>query len=866
MGAVYRARDAKLGRDVAVKVLLAEVAGNPERLARFQREAQVLASLNHPHIAAIYGLEESDGMSALVMELVEGEDLSDRIGRGPVLVADALQIARQIADALETAHDHGIVHRDLKPANIKVRADGTVKVLDFGLAKAMDAGSTLTASSGAISMSPTLTSPAMMTGIGVILGTAAYMSPEQARGATVDRRADLWAFGVILFEMLTGRRLFDGTTVTDTLAAVLKSEPDWSALPPDTPAPIRRLLRRCLKKDRRERLDSAADARLEIEEARDPSADEPARITSPARGSRLPWLVAAIATVAALALLASVLFNGRRSSAAGERLMEFEITPPDGTTFGRPTTNFRPVAVSPDGTQLALVAAPRDGKTLLYIRPLGSNTPRVVTGTENAVHPFWSADGKWIGFLASGKIKRVDVTSGQVQTIGDTNRPGGAFGPDGMMLLTRNGQPLLRASMTDGTAAPLFPLDPARKETGEYDPVFLPDGKHLIYIATGPEMGMVYATLDGSQRKFLFQQQNSPADYAPDPDGGGGLLIYSSRGRLLARRFDSASGDVRGEPVQLAANVLAGPTYSVSGTGVLTYRHSSPPQRQLVWFTRDGKEQDTLGDVGQVGLARVGPDGHSVLVVRTADENADIWLESPGAAPTRLTFEPGPDGGPLWSPDGQRMYYASMRDNVPSVVERPATGLGAERVLLTAEAGNVGQPTSISRDGRWLVLLRGGAGQSSLAFLSLTDGKIVRFPEAGSIASGSLSPDGRWLAYEMISGSGPSIFVKGVPSEVDASALDTKREVSVGGGSQPIWRADGKEITYLTADGTIMSVPVEVGDRVFRAGTPRALFKIPEGSAYSLTPDGQRVLVNRSMSQSDPPVTVVVNWTKLLSK
>ena len=432
MGAVFRARDTRLGRDVAIKVLLPEVANSPERLARFEREAQVLAALNHPHIAAIYGFEKSDGVSALVIELVDGDDLSESIASGPIPLREGLRIATQIAEALEAAHEQGIVHRDLKPANIKVRPDGTVKVLDFGLAKAMAAGSGIGPhASGAVSISPTVTSPAMMTGVGMILGTAAYMSPEQARGSSVDRRADLWAFGVILFEMLAGKRLFEGGTISDTLASVLKSDPDWSLLPAETPVPIRRLLRRCLEKDRRERLDSAADARLEIQEALTPRAAEAttsgddsssgaggatalgSRSRDECRGRGAPCRVAVRQSGSSGCGSAA---DGVRNHASGRHHVR-----------ACHQGNFRAVTVSPDGRQLAIVAGPRDGKPVLWIRPLASNTPRAIAGTENAAHPFWSPDGKSVGFLASGKIRRVDLSGAQPQVIGDTNRPGGAF-------------------------------------------------------------------------------------------------------------------------------------------------------------------------------------------------------------------------------------------------------------------------------------------------------------------------------------------------------------------------------------------------------------------------------------------------------
>ena len=871
MGAVFRARDTRLGRDVAIKVLLPEVAGDPERLARFQREAQVLAALNHPNIAAIYGLEECDGVSALVMELVDGVDLSERIARGPLPIEDALRLARQIADALEAAHEQGIVHRDLKPANIKVRPDGTVKVLDFGLAKAMETGRDQGSGSrdrGSATLSPTITSPAMMTGAGMILGTAAYMSPEQARGGHVDRRADVWAFGVILFEMLSGARLFDGGTVSDTLASVLKSDPDWSLLPSGTPAPVRRLLRRTLAKDRRDRLDSAGAARLEIAEALASPAAEPATTGGPSRSGRLPWVVAAVTSAAALVLLAMSLANRDSSSALDQPLMEMEITPPEGTTFGPIRSAFRPVAVSPDGQQLAMIAGPRNGRQMLWIRPLASNSPRAIAGTENAVHPFWSPDGKWVGFLASGKIKRVEVNGGQPQVVGDANRPGGTFNASGLMLLTRNGQPLLRVSGAEGSTSPLFALDAARKETGQSDPVLLPDGNRLLYFSSGPEMGVAFASLDGSVRKFLFPQQNSPADYAPDPSGDGGWLLYNARGTLMARRFNPMTGAITADPIRLADDVMAGPSFSASTNGVLTFRRAKPPRRELIWFTRGGAQQGAVGEAspGVPSRPALSPDATLVAVSRSVDGASDIYLESMSGGPaTRFTFEPGEDVSPVWSPDGQRLYYASLRDRKAHLIERPANGLGAERVLLQRE-GTTTQPVSISRDGRWLLVRMGGAGQSSLAFVSMADGKTVPFTEAASVPTASVSPDGRWVVYEMRLGGSSDVFVRGVPREVNPSAVDAKRQISAGGGVQPVWSRDGKEIFYLTEDRTVVSVPVETTGGVFRTGAPRPLFKISEDSSFDVTSDGQRFLVGRNVADRDPPVSVIVNWPKLLTR
>jgi Tol biopolymer transport system component len=379
-------------------------------------------------------------------------------------------------------------------------------------------------------------------------------------------------------------------------------------------------------------------------------------------------------------------------------------------------------------------------------------------------------------------------------------------------------------------------------------------------------MGVTFASMDGSVRKFLFRQQGSPADYAPDPAGDNGWLLYHARGRLMARRFDPATGDMTGEPAQIVDNALNGPTFSVSRNGVLTFRRASRPQRQLVWFTRAGTRQEVVSEPATAGpRVAISPDGASVAVVRTNDGNSDIWLESlAGGPPTRLTFEPGADNTPVWSPDGRFVYYGSVRDNTPSVIQRPANGLGAERVLLQGQAGAAPQPVSVSRDGRWLLLRTGGAGQAFISFRSLADGKTVRLEETASADDAYMSPDGRWVLYDTRAGSGADLFVRGVPREVNGSAVEAKRQIAAGAGGPAVWSDDGKEIFYQTTDGAIVSVPVETANGVLRTGTPRTLFKIGEDDTFAVTSDGRRFLVNQTINAGDPPVAVIVNWPKLL--
>jgi Tol biopolymer transport system component len=578
-------------------------------------------------------------------------------------------------------------------------------------------------------------------------------------------------------------------------------------------------------------------------------------------------MLAAAATVAAGTLLVLQLRTARAPFGSDARAMQFEITPPAGTTFGRVISTLRPLAVSPDGRQLAMIAGPRDRRQMLWIRPLDSDTPRPVPGTEGAAHPFWSLDGKWVGFVLGGTVRRVDPTGGQPQIVGDTDRPGGAFDAAGVAIVTRNGQPLLRLSTPGGRPEPLFPLDASRGEIGQYDPILLPDGKHVVFISSAPDMGLVFASVDGSVRRFLFQQRNSPADFAADPAGGPGYLLYSFSGQLMARRFDPARGEVIGDAVRIADNVISGPTTSVSTNGVLTFRHNTQPRRQLAWFTRDGKEQSLVGDPGAAtGMPRIAPGGASIAVSRVVDGNADIWIDAPdGGATTRFTFEPGTDNNPVWSPDGQRLYFASIRDSGFKVIERPASGLGAERIVLdTRTMANVALPESMSSDGRWLLIRSGGAGQADVSFVSTSDSRTVPFPESGRVNNASLSPDGRWIAYEMSSGATPDIFVRGVPREVNGSAVDAKRQLSTSGGFEPLWRGDGKEILYIAPDGILMSVPVEAGDGTLRTAPPRSLFKVGDNTNFDVTADGQRILVNRPESEVDPPVSVIVNWPALL--
>ncbi len=734
MGEVYRARDTTLGRDVALKTLPDDVAHDPDRVARFRREAQILASLNHPGIAAIYGVDDSAAAPVLVLELVEGPTLADRIVTGRLPLDEALPIARQIAEALDAAHAQGIVHRDLKPSNIKLRPDGTVKVLDFGLARALDpASSTPDAHAAATRSSPVLTRA------GAILGTTTYMSPEQARGHTVDRGADIWAFGAVLFEMLTGQRAFPGEDTAQTIASVLRAEPDWSLLPTGTPDSVRRVLRRCLEKDRGRRLADIRDARLEIEDAREPETASAAR-NGIGRRERLLW-IAALAAVATSAVAWVSMRPVTESLQAPERRVE--ITTP-------PTSDPVSFALSPDGEKLAYVATV-DGQSQLWVRMLSSGSAQSLRGTNGAAFPFWSPDSRSIGFFSAEKLQRVDIDSGVTRILGSAViGPGGSWSRNGTILFSMvPDSPVLRTAENAGATSPTPGSAPG---PGNRYPQFLADGHHFLYFVAEAR-AVFLGLIDGPERRRLFDA-DAAAVFAPPAE-----ILFVRDNVLYAQRLDVDRLRVSGDPERLASSVavhpFGGAAVSASAVGSVAYRSGSGDQeRQLVWFDRAGKPLSVVGKPDAGGLANpaLSPDGRRVVFSRSIGGNSDLWMaDVDRGIPRRFTATPTPDVSPSWMPDGRAVLFSAITKTGFALYVKPSDTDGAAELLRNTVAQAIAM--DVSRNGQH-VLYRTNAGNQDNSWdiwtLPLTGGAnprpVVQSPFDDR--SGQFSPDMRWIAYE----------------------------------------------------------------------------------------------------------------------
>jgi len=876
MGEVYRARDARLQRDVAIKVLPASLSTDRERLTRFEREAQVLASLNHPNIAQVYGLDESGGVPALVMELVPGPTLASAIADHPFAIAEALAIARQIADGLEAAHEKGIIHRDLKPSNVVMTHGGVAKILDFGVAKSLDIAV------------PEARGESVSTAAGVVLGTPAYMSPEQARGLNVDRRTDIWAFGCVLYELLTRQRAFAGATASDSLAAVLERNPDMTVLPVETPAAVRTLLRHCLEKEPKRRLRDIADARLAIDDAVNaPRADE-TRLASRGVGPRRVaartaalWALAGLGIAAALAIvMRSTLFGGTGAGQSPKTIVSVVL--PRGMRLGGTDLEAQAsesrFAVSPDGRKLALVAANGSAAAQLWVRDLGSAAFVPLSGTDGASFPFWSPDSQAIGFVAAGKLRSIRLSDGTVMTVHDAGFRMGAWSRDNLILFTpARSSALYAIPAAGGTPTVVTRLDKEGGEVQHGGPVFLPDGRHFLFFSTGTlegalvPRGVSIGSLDTAEPARVLLPGVTQARYA------NGHVLFVRNGTLMAQPLDVTSGQLRDVPfplvedVKLATAGATGPTaaFSISDTGVLVYQAAIRTESRPAWFDRAGTQLSALAspaDYGDIALSRDGK-RLAVSVIDPSRSTRDLWLyEADSGRGQRVTYEAGDEFAPVWSPDSGHLLFSSMSKSLVDLRIKALASAGPPVAVEVDDLGLGRYAADWSRDGRYIMYIGGGRAiaRSDLWIAPLAASrKASALLESPFVEThGQFHPHGRWFAYASNETGQLEIYVDRFP------ARGAKHLVSTKGGRWPRWTADGTELYYLSPENQLMAVTMTAtGDRL-DIGVPRPLFTIRprppvrlDAYPYDVSPDGRRFVVNVLMDDaSADTITIVLNW------
>ncbi len=830
MGEVYRALDTRLQREVAVKVLPTALSVDPGRIARLQQEARLLAALNHPHIATIHGLEFAGGVHAIVMELIEGPTLAERLESGPLALDAALEIARQIAEALEAAHGKGIIHRDLKPANIKFDATRAVRLLDFGI-------------------SQTRTTDAAVSDAGLVMGTPSYMSPEQVRGESVDARTDIWGFGCVLFEMLTGTRAFGRVNPV----ANQDPQPDWDRLPPEVPADVRRLLRRCLERNPRRRLHDIADARIEIEDAaNNPEGGGSAGAGASQKRRRTLVTSAAVLTIA----LAAALGYWLRAPSPEPRVVD--ITTPHASD----PWSF---ALSPDGRRIAFVAD-HEGQPMLWVRTLDAANPQVLPGTESARRPFWSPDGRSIGFFANSDLKRIEARGGAARTV--TYALGGttaAWGPDGTILFSgADAQALRRVNAAGG--APAVATAVAAQSTGHRHPQFLPGGRQFLFFAGGPDAvrGVYLGSLDSSEVWRLTASDTQGAYVAPD------WLLFVRQGTLLAQRFDLAQRALRGEPITVADSVAVEPitgsgAFATSDAGVMAYRAGRPSATRLSWFDRSGNALGTFGSPEQTGLSnmRLSPDGQRVAAERTLQNETDLWLLD---SMRQTRFTRGSDGSiarlPVWSPNGERIAFELVASGSVKLAVKPSAGDGNEETVFESPHGKI--PCDWSPDGRHLLYyVPDPKSGTDLWVLPLeTRQPYVFLKTDANELWGQFSPDGRWIAYQSNETGRYEIYVR--PFAGPGGPVP----ISSAGGVYPRWSRDGRELYFIAPDAKLLAVAIRATEKTIEPGAPAVLFQtlrlgggvnvIGRSHQYDVTADG-RFLVN--IAESDPtPITLLLDW------
>ena len=885
MGEVYRARDSRLNRDVALKVLPELFARDTDRLARFKREAQVLASLNHPNIAAIYGFEESDSAAgsepvrALVLELVEGPTLADVIARGPIALGDALALARQMADALEAAHERGVIHRDLKPANIKLRPDGTVKVLDFGLAKAFAPADSSSLGTGDSFLdgrqisppfeSPTITSPAM-TAAGIVLGTAAYMSPEQAKGRPADKRSDVWAFGCVLFEMLSARRPFAGEDVADTLAFVLTREPDWAALPATVPPSVHTLLRRCLQRDRKKRLADIADARWELDEALSASAPgggagtgSPSATAAPLHHRSMLWAAGGVVSGLLLALVGGVVWNGPREPPMATAI-RFTVDPPDGVGF--PLANSSFVSVSPDGRQILFTTGQSRNDYRLWVRPVNALAARELPGSEGARDPLWSPDSRSVVFSAGpvglGPLRKIDLLGGPPLTLASQGQAG-AWSTDGLILFQGADRRIYRVSDRGGDAVAVTELDSAAQEIQHFPRFFLPDNRRFAFVSQSTDRAtgaLFLASIDGGPRTKLL-------DAAWHAQRAGDLLVYHRDGKVLAQPFDAAAGRLIGDATLVLEHVAFdrargnAASFSVSAGGHLAYRVGEATSRRAQWVDLTGKPLGSITIDDLPSAARrpsLSHDGKQLALTRSSEAGkSDVWIfDLERNVPTRITFDEA-SISPVWSPDDTKLAYWSTRPGATGLYIRALASSSDELVYAASSAAT---PTAWSPDGSVLLLQVIGQKSAEVWGLRLNgDRKPFALVNTGFFAGHAMfSQDGKWFAY-CEGDSGDQVYAQPFPPD------GRRVRLSATTGAAPQWGSDGKRLIYATAQDELMMVAMSGNGPSLRFEPAKPLFKSFATFGHrSVLFDAVRsriLLRETAESTQRPTLQVVLNWT-----
>jgi Tol biopolymer transport system component len=857
MGEVYRARDTTLLREVALKLVAPELAADATVRERLTREARLLAALNHPNIGAIYSFDSAADRHFLVLELIDGTTLAETLRRAPPRLRTALEICLQIAAALEAAHEQHIIHRDLKPSNVMVDQTGRVKVLDFGIARTLRP-------EGASLMAESLTTSTLE--YAPFAGTVPYMSPEQLRGERADTRSDIWSFGCVLYEAVTGSSPFGRATISDTIAAVLDDEPDWGRLPPNTPAQARSLIRRCLRKEAALRLRDIGDARIELadmlETPREPTVSE-RRLRH--RQRWLPAVAVLIPTLVAAVLGAAYLLDGRRRAADSAAVVS--VAPPFGT-------NLQWAVVSPDGEQILLVAAEPGGPAVLWLRSLQSARPRRLDGTAGALYPFWSPDGRAIGFFADGRLKRVDAAGGAVESIREVAGPRGAtWNAQGTIVFASTAvSGLWTVSASGGSPRPLTTLDAAAGENSHRWPSFLPDGRHVLYFTRNPVRqdltGVYVVSLETHEVRQLLQT-NSSAVYAPP-----GYLMFRRGENLLAQPFDPASATLAGDPVTIVDDVWYEPSFSglvnvsVSNRGRLVYRSGGIAKTELLWLDRQGQVVSRVGDPGNYLNLYLAPEDEHVAVSRTDEhsENRELFVVDLGTGAARqLTFHGASDFSPVWSPDGSRLIFSSDRGGSFDLYEQDAAGVSEPSLRLQSPATKL--VTDWSRNG--LVVFTNLTAETRGVWM-MRPGETTAAPLRDTAADesfGVLSPDSRLVAYTSNETGQYEVFVESL-------ARRGRWKVSTGGGFEPVWHPGGTELFYLAPDGQLYAVDTRMTGEALAAASPRRLFATRVNLAtlnppdslnhYDVSADGERFLISSTPAAPSAPVSVIFNWSARL--